>query len=75
VNRKTLTLSPSPARLKRPPPPVPADPLKIALSVAIGLRYVSRGGRYTQQVYVSVGDHAPNERTWVDVPLCPEVYG
>lgn len=71
--KRTLTLRPAPATVK-PPPPVPADPYKIALSVAIGLRYVSRGGRYTQQVYIALPS-ASNERTWVDVPLVPEVYG
>jgi len=53
----------------------PADPIKIALSRQIGLRYVDRQGRYTAQAWVTIlnADHA--EQTWVDIPLVPETYG
>jgi hypothetical protein len=71
--KRTLTLRPSPARMASAPKPVQPDPAKIALSQLIGLRYISREGRYTQQVYIGVP--STNERTWVDVPLVPEVYG
>lgn len=70
--KRTLTLRPSPARMTQLQKPVPPDPTKIALSVSIGLRYVSREGRYTQQVLIQT---EALDRTWVDVPLVPEVYG
>lgn len=74
MSRRTLTLRPSPARLPKPQAPTPADPHKIALSLALGLRYICREGRYTQQVFIPDSASA-NERTWVDIPLVPEVYG
>lgn len=74
MSRKTLTLRPAPARFPKPQAPTPPDPHKIALSLALGLRYVCREGRYTQQVYIPMTVGA-NERTWVDIPLVPEVYG
>jgi hypothetical protein len=77
MNRKTLTLRPTPIRLTKPKPqpPTPADPQRIALSNALGIRYICRDGRYIQQVTVlmPVAD-SPAERTWVDIPLVPEVY-
>jgi hypothetical protein len=76
MNRSKLTLRPKPAQLgqlKHTQPP--ADPVKIALSLLIGTRYVSREGRYTQQVRIEVVPGRSNELTWVDVPLVPEVYG
>ncbi len=65
MNRQKLTLRKQP----------PADPIKIALSLQCGLRYVDRGGRYTAQALVTIcpADHA--EQTWVDIPLVPETYG
>lgn len=71
MSRTKLTLRPPPAKLRSFTPP-PADPQKIALSQLIGLRYISRQGRYTQQVYIEA---TSGEHTWVDVPLVPEVYG
>jgi hypothetical protein len=65
MNRTKLTLR----------KPTPADPIKIALSLQVGLRYVDRNGRYTAQALVTIcpADHA--EQTWVDIPLVPETYG
>jgi hypothetical protein len=76
MRRKTLTLRPAPASFPKPQPPTPHDPQKIALSLTLGMRYICREGRYIQQVTVlmPVAD-APGERTWVDIPLVPEVYG
>jgi hypothetical protein len=73
--KRTLTLRPAPARMAQVHKPVPPDPAKIALSQLIGLRYVSREGRYTQQVRIEMAPGVSNELTWVDVPLVPEVYG
>lgn len=61
MKRDTLTL-------RKPP-----DPVKIALSLQIGMRYVDRKGRYTQQVQLFL--EAKQEHTWVDIPLVPETYG
>lgn len=66
--------------LKKPPPPVPADPEKIAASLALGQRYVQRDGRYIQQMRVQTvgaieyGAHTL-DHTWIDIPLVPETYG
>lgn len=70
--KRTLTLRPSPANVKPKPLPPPPNPLKIALSEKIGLRYILREGRHTQQVRI---EQPSREWTWVDVPLVPEVYG
>lgn len=71
--------------------PTPADPVKIAQSLQIGLRFVDRGGRYILQKhlvtygerlmscdegsYVTLCARAVLEETWVDIPLVPETYG
>lgn len=48
--KRTLTLRPDPARVApKAAPPVPADPVKIALAQALGLRFVCRQGRYILQ--------------------------
>lgn len=53
----------------------PVDPVKIALSLQIGLRYIDRKGRYTAQALVTICNADRSEQTWVDVPLVPETYG
>lgn len=63
--RDTLTLRKQP----------PADPVKIALSLQIGFRYVDRKGRYTSQALVTIVKEGTSEQTWVDIPLVPETYG
>jgi hypothetical protein len=55
--------------------PTPADPIKIALSLQMGFRYVDRNGRYIAQALVTIVDADHPDHTWVDVPLVPETYG
>ena len=81
MTRTRLTLRPAPAHIQKPPPPVPADPVKIALSHALGLRFISKSGRYILQTRM-VTYHGelqslttPRDTTWIDIPLVPEVYG
>lgn len=55
------------------------DPMKVALSERMGWRYVDRGGRYIQQHLVVTYEFVCDQnrevsRTWMDVPLVPEVY-
>jgi hypothetical protein len=64
VANKTLTLKP-----KAP------DPVKIALSLQVGFRYVDRKGRYIAQALVTICNADQSEHTWVDIPLVPETYG
>lgn len=77
--KRTLTLKPSPAKLKPEPMPVVSDPVKIALSRSLGWRFISRKGRYLLQArMVLFAPDVPGlerEHTWVDIPLVPEVYG
>jgi hypothetical protein len=73
---KTLTLKPRAAKLGEPPP-TPADPAKIGLAQSLGLRFISRRGRYILQTRMVLFE-APDvvrDSTWVDIPLVPEVYG
>lgn len=78
--RPTLTL-------KRPDPATKpkVDPAKVALADSLGVRFIDRGGRYIMQKLVVSYEGLPadfavtpigNERsrTWIDVPLVPEVY-
>jgi hypothetical protein len=78
VVRQKLTLRKQP----------PADPVKIAQSLQIGMRFVDRAGRYILQqrivIYgerlMSSGNGTACERTvidstWIDIPLVPETYG
>lgn len=72
--RPTLTL-------KRPDPATKpkVDPSKVTLSESLGFRFVDRGGRYIMQrlvvSYEFVCDaNREQSRTWIDVPLVPEVY-
>ena len=53
----------------------PVDPVKIALSLQMGLRFVDRKGRYTAQALVTLDCGDRSDHTWVDVPLVPETYG
>lgn len=56
----------------------PVDPVKIALSLHLGYRYIDRKGRYILQARVNVCYDQiaqPHDYTWMDVPLCPETYG
>lgn len=61
---------------------------KIAQSLQLGFRFVDRKGRYILQKQVVVyGERLGSEMgctvvqtviidsTWIDVPLCPEMYG
>jgi hypothetical protein len=80
VVRQKLTLRKQP----------PADPVKIAQSLQMGLRFVDRSGRYIlQQRVVTYGERLMRsgdsfvtlcertviDSTWVDIPLVPETYG
>jgi len=47
----------------------------IELSKMIGMRFIERKGRYIMQVELVEPDSEPQSCTWVDIPLCPEVYG
>jgi hypothetical protein len=51
----------------------PAEKLLQALQ--IGFRFVDRKGRYILQTSVVINVQDRQENTWVDIPLCPEVYG
>jgi len=53
----------------------PVDPIKVALSNQLGIRYVDRKGRYIAQAIVAICNADQAETTWVDVPLVPETYG
>jgi hypothetical protein len=71
--RPKLTLNPRVDPATRPK----VDPEKTALSDRLGWRFVDRGGRYiSQRLLVSYTNDGCAElsRTWVDVPLVPEVY-
>lgn len=53
------------------------DPAEaIDLSQRVGMRFVDKKGRYTLQMQlVEIAGADEGQTTWVDVPLCPEVYG
>lgn len=40
----------------------------------VGFRFVDRKGRYICQAHVWYGEGENREKTWVDIPLVPEVY-
>ena len=71
--RPRLTLKPRVDPATKPK----LDPAKAALSEMLRARYVDRGGRYIFQLMVvsyTTDNEAELSRTWVDVPLVPEVY-
>ncbi len=71
--RQRLTLKPRVDPATKPK----VDPLKVSLSEELKARYVDRGGRYIFQLLVvsyTTDNVDELSRTWVDVPLVPEVY-
>lgn len=81
MERKKLTLT------KRPDPATQprVDPAKVALSEALGIRFICRDHRYIMQRLIVTYETAfpisggkgvttERSRTWIDVPLVPEVY-
>ena len=71
--RKTLSLHPKPSPASQPK----VDPAKASLAEALGMRFICRDHRYIfQRLIVSYEYESKQERsrTWVDVPLVPEVY-
>jgi hypothetical protein len=45
------------------------------LAQRVGMRFIERNKRYILQMQLVEIDSEPQQLTWVDVPLCPEIYG
>lgn len=79
MERRTLSIKKRVDPATRPK----VDPEKVALSNALGMRFIDRGGRYLFQKLVvtysedsqqGFGAQREISRTWMDIPLVPEAY-
>ncbi len=81
--RKMLSLHPKPSPASAPK----VDPEKAAMAEALGLRFITRDYRHICQKLIityetvfdiregkTVGRTQEVSRTWMDIPLVPEVY-